>query len=119
VRQGKLVALAFAALTIPAFLSAQEGNLPLKYTAKPTQPAITAGDLMSRLYIFADDSMMGRQFGTEGNLKGTEYIANEVRKMGLKPGGDRRLLPVRAGVQGFIRSALAADDRRKCPGVRH
>jgi hypothetical protein len=41
---------------------------------------------MSRLYI-SDDSMMGRQFGTEGNLKGTEYIANEVRKMGLKPGG--------------------------------
>ena len=37
-----------------------------------TSPAITARDLRTRLYIFADDSMMGRQFGTEGNLKGTQ-----------------------------------------------
>jgi hypothetical protein len=52
-----------------------------------TEPAITARDLMTRLYIFADDSMMGRQFGTEGNLKGTQYIANELAKMGVQPGG--------------------------------
>jgi Peptidase family M28 len=76
-----------ALLALPATASAQE-NGPLKFTAKPTTAAITATDLMSRLYIFADDSMMGRQFGTEGNLKGTAYIANEVRKMGLRPGGD-------------------------------
>ncbi|HEX3534131.1 MAG TPA: hypothetical protein VHT23_07905, partial [Gemmatimonadaceae bacterium] len=38
----------------------------------PTSPAITAQDLKTRLYIFSDDSMMGRQFGTEGNLKGTQ-----------------------------------------------
>src|SRR3954467_7308842 len=37
-----------------------------------TSPAITAQDLSTRLYIFADDSMLGRQFGTEGNLKGTQ-----------------------------------------------
>lgn len=78
--------LAFA--LIPASAPAQEGSLPLKYKAKPTKAAITAGDLMSRLYIFADDSMMGRQFGTDGNLKATAYIANEVRKLGLKPAGD-------------------------------
>ena len=41
------------------------GNLPLKYTPKPTTGAITAGDLMSRLYAFADDSLMGRDAGTE------------------------------------------------------
>jgi len=52
-----------------------------------TEAAITARDLMTRLYIFADDSMMGRQFGTEGNLKGTQYIANELAKMGVQPGG--------------------------------
>jgi Peptidase family M28 len=52
-----------------------------------TSPAITAGDLRTRLYIFADDSMMGRQFGTEGNLKGTQYIANELARMGVQPGG--------------------------------
>jgi len=74
-------------MALPAMALAQEDG-PLKFTAKPTTGAITATDLMSRLYIFSDDSMMGRQFGTEGNLKGTEYIANEVRRMGLKPGGD-------------------------------
>lgn len=78
--------LAFAIL--PAIAAAQEANLPIKYKAKPTRAAITAGDLMSRLYIFADDSMMGRQFGTEGNLKGTAYIAKEMKRLGLKPAGD-------------------------------
>src|SRR2546430_2100367 len=83
----KLVGIAALAL-VPAIASAQEGNLPLKYKAKPTKATISAGDLMSRLYIFSDDSMMGRQFGTEGNLKGTEYIAAEMKKLGLKPAGD-------------------------------
>ncbi len=52
-----------------------------------SSPAITAPDLRTRLYIFADDSMMGRQFGTEGNLKGTQYIASELARMGVQPGG--------------------------------
>lgn len=53
----------------------------------PTSPAITAADLRTRLYIFAADSMLGRQFGTEGNLKGTQYIANELARLGIQPGG--------------------------------
>ena len=75
-------------MVLPALSPAQEGNLPLKYKARPTKAAITAGDLMSRLYIFADDSMMGRQFGTEGNLKATAYLAREMKRLGLKPAGD-------------------------------
>jgi hypothetical protein len=31
--------------------------------------------------------MLGRQFGTEGNLKGTQYIANELARLGIQPGG--------------------------------
>ena len=53
----------------------------------PTGAAITARDLSTRLYIFADDSMMGRQFGTEGNLKGAQYLANELARLGIQPGG--------------------------------
>ena len=68
--------------------AAAQNALPLKYTAKPTQTAITAEDAMSRLYIFADDSMMGRRAGEIGGLKGTAYIEREVRRMGLVPGGD-------------------------------
>jgi len=55
--------------------------------AGPTSAAITAPDLRTRLYIFADDSMMGRQFGTEGNLKATQYIANELARLSIQPGG--------------------------------
>jgi len=43
---------------------------------------------MSRLYVLADDSMLGRQVGFEGNLKGTQYIADQAKKIGLIPAGD-------------------------------
>ena len=62
--------------------------LPLKRRPQPTVPGITASDLMSRLYVFADDSMMGRDAGTPGAMKGTAYIAAELRRLGLKPAGD-------------------------------
>jgi hypothetical protein len=81
-----LAAIGLAAL--PAALLCQGAPLPLKYSGPPTKPEITAGDLMTRLYIFADDSMMGRRVGTEWNNKGTDYIEREVRKLGLKPGGE-------------------------------
>ena len=61
---------------------------PRTHVPKPTVPAITAADLATRLYIFADDSMGGRLLATEGNVKGVEYIADEARKIGLVPMGD-------------------------------
>ncbi len=67
---------------------AQTATQPLKHAPQPTTAAITPADLMTRLYIFADDSMMGREVGTEYNLKGTAYIEREVRRMGLQPAGD-------------------------------
>ncbi len=73
---------------LPAAALAQQKELPLKHTPEPTKAAITASDLMTRLYIFSDDSMQGRQTGTPGFVKGTAYIEAEVRKMGLKPAGD-------------------------------
>ena len=68
--------------------AAPDPVLPLKYTARPTGPAITPGDLMSRLYPFADDSMMGREAGTLGNVKGTDYLAAEAKRLGLQPAGE-------------------------------
>ncbi len=64
------------------------GELPLKYRGGPTLPAITPCDLMTRLYIYADDSMMGRRVGTDDNRRATDYIEHEVRRLGLVPGGD-------------------------------
>lgn len=58
------------------------------YSGPGTQPEITAGDLKTRLYIFADDSMGGRAAGTPDNLRGTAYIQREVRRLGLEPAGE-------------------------------
>src|SRR4029078_11788645 len=64
-------------------------DLPLKYTGKATVTAITPADAMTRLYIFSDDSMMGRRAGNIGGLKGTAYMKREVRLLGLFPAGDK------------------------------
>jgi hypothetical protein len=61
---------------------------PRTWAPRPTAPDITANDLRTRLYQFADDSMQGRRIGEPGNLKGTEYIAREFKRLGLKPAGD-------------------------------
>lgn len=62
--------------------------LPLKLDPKPTKGAISVEDLMTRLYVFADDSMMGRDAGTLGSVKATEYLAAEAKRIGLVPAGD-------------------------------
>jgi hypothetical protein len=61
---------------------------PRKWAPRPTTTEITANDLRTRLYQFADDSMQGRRIGEPGNVKGTDYIAREFARLGLKPGGD-------------------------------
>ncbi len=61
---------------------------PRTWAPRPTVSAITANDLRTRLYQFADDSMQGRRIGEKGNVKGTDYIAGEFKRLGLKPAGD-------------------------------
>ena len=63
------------------------GNPPSMRPA-PTASAVSARDLQIRLYQFADDSMQGRQVGRYGNKKGTDYIAAEMKRLGLVPMGD-------------------------------
>jgi hypothetical protein len=65
-----------------------EAEGPPKHRPAPTVPEITPRDLMTRLYIFADDSMLGREAGTEGNVRGTNYLAAEAQRIGLLPGGE-------------------------------
>jgi hypothetical protein len=61
---------------------------PRTWAPRPTVSAITANDLRTRLYQFADDSMQGRRIGEIGNAKGTAYIAREFQRLGLRPAGD-------------------------------
>lgn len=63
-------------------------SLPLKRAATPTAGPITPADLMSRLYVFADDSLGGREVGSEGHFKATAYLAAEAKRLGLAPAGD-------------------------------
>ncbi|HEX5580983.1 MAG TPA: M28 family peptidase, partial [Gemmatimonadaceae bacterium] len=110
----RLIGLLAAAAAVSACAGTQQmqptgdsvpaGPLPLKHDPRPTTAAITQQDLMTRLYIFADDSMQGRATGTEGYRKGTDYIASELRRLGLQPAGENgsyfQQMPSRAIAEG-------------------
>src|SRR4051812_4249222 len=108
----------FAGLALVAFSGAalaQSKPLPLKHTPEPTTAAITAGDLMTRLYLYADDSMMGRAAGTIYNIKATDYIAGELKRLGLQPAGDNgtyfQTLPLVA-IEASDRGILTVDGKQ-------
>ncbi|MDQ6827671.1 MAG: M28 family peptidase [Gemmatimonadota bacterium] len=61
---------------------------PVGAQAKRTVPAVTAADLRTRLFLIADDSMMGRRPGEEGDFKTAAYIASEYKRFGLEPAGE-------------------------------
>jgi len=92
---------AAAVLVLAAPLLAQSGSAaragqkpvwpdegPPVWAPRPTETAITANDLRTHLYQLADDSMMGRRIGEEGNHAGTAYVAGVFERLGLKPAGD-------------------------------
>ena len=76
-------ALALALLTLVA--CARTGTLARPAT---TSPDINETDLRHRLFLIADDSMMGRETGSEGAYKATAYVASEFRRLGLEPAGE-------------------------------
>ncbi len=88
-----LVGASTMLLVAPSLVHAQPpkvnsfGN-PERVTPAPTRATIDVRDLQIRLYQFADDSMLGRQIGRVGNMKGTDYLAAEVKRLGLLPAGD-------------------------------
>ncbi len=68
--------------------AARAGALPLTYAGPPTSAPISACDLMTRLYQFADDSMGGRRIGTSDHERATAYLAAEAKRLGLEPAGE-------------------------------
>src|SRR4051794_32060647 len=53
-----------------------------------TSAEINETDLRHRLFLIADDSMLGRESGSEGAYKAASYIASEFARLGLEPAGD-------------------------------
>lgn len=107
--------------SVPAGAAVWPDEGPRTWAPRATAPAITPADLRTRLYQFADDSMLGRRIGEAGNFKATEYIAREFGRLGLRPAGENgtyfQTLPY--GTQGFERSAsrLAVRGAALVPGV--
>jgi hypothetical protein len=101
-------------LCLPGLLTAQPVTKDPDTAA--TTPAITPADLRKRLYIFADDSMMGRAAGTPDNLRATAYIERELRRLGLVPAGDEggyfQTVPL-------VRRGLGPDAALTVDGVRY
>lgn len=105
-----LLSILVLALATPA--SAQtvwpdEG--PATWPVRPTEAAITTNDLRVRLYQYAHDSMMGREAGTYGNIKATDYVAAEFKRLGLIPAGENGTYfqNIGYGPSGFDQSTLA------------
>jgi hypothetical protein len=53
-----------------------------------TSPEISEADLRQRLFLIADDSMMGRESGSLGASRTADYVAAEFRRLGLEPAGE-------------------------------
>ena len=70
-------------LVCPVALLAQTGA-PLSKAAA----TITGPDVARRIGIIADDSMMGRDTPSRGLDLTAQYVADQFRAFGLRPGGD-------------------------------
>ena len=75
----------------------------------------TPSTVRALLSVLADDSMQGRGTGTDGGDRAAKFIAAQMKKIGLKPGGDsgyfqRVPLGIRADGRRYLLPSLAAFD---------
>jgi hypothetical protein len=74
-------------LTLPAALMAQRQAPPKVDIPKLTDPA-TPQSVRALLSVIAADSMEGRAVWSPGSHRAAKFIAEQMRKIGLVPGGD-------------------------------
>jgi hypothetical protein len=72
------------AMLLPAVLAAQNPGARAR-----AAESITPQDVMRRVAIIADDSMLGRDNPSRGLELTAEYVASEFQRVGLRPAGDR------------------------------
>ena len=73
------------ALAFAAFLIALPA--PAQYPGHPTTtPDITAADISARDKAISDDAFEGRGPGTRNGEAAAQWIADELKRIGVKPG---------------------------------
>ncbi|MFL5618080.1 MAG: M20/M25/M40 family metallo-hydrolase [Gemmatimonadaceae bacterium] len=82
--RGAVVAL----LALGIGCTAPPRTLPAPATAAPVLGEVTAEELRRDLYAFADDSMHGRETGTEDATRAMRFLVDRLTKLGLEPAGD-------------------------------
>ena len=77
------IGCASASRTVPGPLAAEA----------PPVGAVTTEELRRDLYAFADDSMRGRETGSEDATRAMRFLAERVQRLGLEPAGDSGFEP--------------------------
>ena len=79
-RDSAVLAAGLSLAALPAFAA---------YPAHPpTSPEINAADLSSRVKALADDAFEGRGPGTKNGEAAAQWIADELKRIGVKPGNN-------------------------------
>jgi hypothetical protein len=63
-------------------------QVPVASDAPLPTAALSAAELRRYLSAFAADSMLGRQMGEIGNVRATDYLATQLRRLGVEPAGE-------------------------------
>ncbi len=81
-----------------------------------TSTDVTRNDLRNRVSILADDSMFGRDAGQIGDMKATDYVARELRRIGLKPAGtDGFFQTIPLAIRAPVKDAMLSADGTRVP----
>jgi Zn-dependent M28 family amino/carboxypeptidase len=81
--------IAIACLTIACSAEKRSGTETAPATEadiKPTLDSITSADLMKHINVLASDEFEGRSPGTKGEELTVNYLTEQFKKLGLKPG---------------------------------
>jgi hypothetical protein len=89
--------LRLCSMLAAAPLAAQSRGAPAEAVA-----TITPLDVIRRVAIIADDSMMGRDTPSRGLELTAEYVASEFRRAGLRPAGDNGTYIQRFGLSRWV-----------------
>ncbi len=65
-----------------------KGKLPVKKALANLAPVFSEKRMLSHVRYLASEELQGRGLGSEGLEEAATYIADELKKAGLKPGGD-------------------------------